>query len=263
MAVPVASIHPEEVPEASSAPHLSFSRINRYLLCPEQYRLYYIENLRPRVESASLVFGALVHRALAEFFKTGVDPASVFAGEWDNFKSGLLRYGKNDSWQKLRSQGEALLEKFVREEAKKVATVTAVEKVFEVDISSLDLPFIGVIDLVAKMRGKRTVIDFKTSQTRYAAHEVLLADQLTAYKLGEPAAEQVALCVLVKTKKPLIEWHVTQRNEAQLLAYLHKASYVGQQIEANNFYLRPGKWCAQCDYLPVCSGDRPSRPRKT
>ena len=46
-------------------PHLSHSRINRYLQCPEQYRLYYIENLRPRFPSAGLVFGQLVHQALA------------------------------------------------------------------------------------------------------------------------------------------------------------------------------------------------------
>ncbi len=57
-------------PETSTTiPHLSFSRINRYLHCPEQYRLYYIENLRPRVPSASLVFGKILHRALAYFLQ--------------------------------------------------------------------------------------------------------------------------------------------------------------------------------------------------
>ena len=40
-----------------------------------------------------------------------------------------------------------------------------------------ELPFIGVIDLVAGVRGKRAVINFKTSQTKYAPHEVVLADQ--------------------------------------------------------------------------------------
>jgi hypothetical protein len=29
--------------------HLSHSQVSRYLLWPEQYRLYYIENLRPRL----------------------------------------------------------------------------------------------------------------------------------------------------------------------------------------------------------------------
>lgn len=100
------------------------------------------------------------------------------------------------------------------------------------------------------------MIDFKTSQAKYPPHEVVLADQLTAYKLGEPAAEQVALCVFVKTKKPRIEWHVAGRSGEQLRAYLAKTRYVGRQISEGRFFLRPGRWCAQCDYLPACTGDK-------
>ena len=36
----------EERGRPNGVPHLSHSRINRYLLCPEQYRLYYVEKLR-------------------------------------------------------------------------------------------------------------------------------------------------------------------------------------------------------------------------
>ena len=46
-------------------PHLSYSRIQRYLTCPEQYRLYYIERLRPLAPSASLVFGQVIHQCIA------------------------------------------------------------------------------------------------------------------------------------------------------------------------------------------------------
>ena len=54
-------------------PHLSHSRLQRYLFCPEQYRLYYVESLRPKVPPAGMVFGQarrprwlteLVHAAL-------------------------------------------------------------------------------------------------------------------------------------------------------------------------------------------------------
>jgi len=30
-------------------PFLSFSRIDKYLTCPEKYRLYYVERLRPLI----------------------------------------------------------------------------------------------------------------------------------------------------------------------------------------------------------------------
>ena len=55
----------EEEVVPRTTPHLSHSRISRYLHCPEQYRLYYLEGLRPRVPSASLVFGQVVHQALS------------------------------------------------------------------------------------------------------------------------------------------------------------------------------------------------------
>src|SRR5713226_7426288 len=245
----------EEAVHPNGPPHLSHSRINRYLLCAEQYRLYYIENLRPRRYSAALVFGQAVHQALASFFGTGAEPAASFAALWKDAGQAELRYGARESWERLDEAGRALLAKFVAEELSRISKVTASEKAFELGITGIDPPFIGVVDLVAELDGKRTVTDFKTSASSYAEHEVKLSDQLTAYQLAEPQAMQMALCVLVKTKEPKIEWHVSERNSADLLDYLAKAGYVAHEISAHRFYKRPGMWCAWCDFLPVCLRD--------
>jgi CRISPR/Cas system-associated exonuclease Cas4 (RecB family) len=245
----------EERGRPNGVPHLSHSRINRYLLCPEQYRLYYVESLRPRRYSASLVFGQVVHQALATFFRTGAEPAFSFAALWKEAGQVELRYSARQSWERLNEAGRALLAKFVAEELSRISKVTASEKAFELGITGIDKPFIGVVDLVAKLDGKPTVTDFKTSASSYAEHEVRLSDQLTAYQLAEPQAAQMALCVLVKTKEPKIEWHVSERNSADLLEYLAKAGYVAREIAASRFYKRPGMWCAWCDYLPVCLKD--------
>lgn len=245
----------EEAVRRNGPPHLSHSRINRYLLCPEQYRLYYIENLRPRRYSASLVFGQAVHQALAAFFHTGTDPATAFAEIWKEAGQVELRYSARESWEKLNETGRVLLNKFVAEELRRIGKVTASEKAFELGITGIDAPFIGVVDLVAELDGKGTVTDFKTSASSYAEHEVKLSDQLTAYQLVEPNAVQMALCVLVKTKEPKIEWHVSERNPDDLIDYLAKAGYVAREIADSRFYKRPGMWCAWCDFLPVCLKD--------
>jgi hypothetical protein len=117
------------------------------------------------------------------------------------------------------------------------------------------VPFVGVIDLVADLDGNRTVVDFKTSSSAYEEHEAALSDQLTAYLVADPDATRAALCVLVKTKEPKIEWHVTSRSAAQVAEYLAKTEYVAREIAAGRFYKRPGKWCGWCEYLPVCLGD--------
>lgn len=246
----------EEAVRHNGPPHLSHSRISRYLLCPEQYRLYYLENLRPRLYSASLVFGQAVHQALAMFFRTGADPAGSFTTFWKEAGQVDLRYGVRESWDRLNATGAALLGKFVAEELPRIASVSGTEKSFELGISEIDRPFVGVIDLIAEIDGKRTVIDFKTAASSYAEHEVKLSDQLTAYQLAEPEAERMALCVLVKTKDPKIEWHVSERNPADLVEYLAKAGHVAREIGRNRFFKRPGLWCTWCDFLPVCLRDQ-------
>jgi hypothetical protein len=78
---------------------------------------------------------------------------------------------------------------------------------------------------------------------------------LTAYHLAEPETEQAALCVLIKTKEPQIEWHLAKRNGEQLIEFLAKTEYVAREITTGRYYKRPGKWCAWCDFLPVCARD--------
>jgi hypothetical protein len=237
-------------------PHLSYSRIDRYLHCPEQYRLYYVENLRPRLTSASLVFGQTVHEALALMFQEGVDPVKYFLDTWKGTKDGEINFGKRESWDKLNNCGQELLEKFVREQVPRISNVRAIEQSFEFKVSDLDLPFVGFIDLIADVDGLDTVIDFKTSGTSYAGHEAIMSDQLSAYQLAMPEAQRLGLCVLLKLKEPRIEWLRTYRDGPRLMEYLAKVKLVSREIKAGHFYKRPGKWCSWCDYLPVCLGDK-------
>jgi RecB family exonuclease len=241
--------------EAAQFPHLSHSRIDRYLRCPEQYRLYYIENLRSKFPSASLLFGQLQHRSLAFLLKEKGDPVTLFLAQWEEAKQAELTYGNRQTWEGLRDRGRILLEKFVSEQLPQIGDVKAVEQDFRLNITGLDLPFIGIIDLVSEKQGQTAVTDFKTSASAYAGYEAIMSDQLTAYQLAVPEADQLSLCVLIKTKEPRIEWHVSYRSGPRLIEYLKKVKLVTHEIQDQHFYKRPGQWCASCDYLPLCLGD--------
>jgi len=91
------------------------------------------------------------------------------------------------------------------------------------NVIGFDLPFIGIIDLVAEIDHKNTVADFKTAASDYEEHEAPLSDQLSAYKLAEPEAEQVAFWVMIKTKEPKIEWYPSNRSPAQASARMNAA----------------------------------------
>lgn len=236
--------------------HLSFSRINRYLTCPQQYWFYYLAGLRLKCPSASLYFGQIIHQALALYLTTQEDPVGFFLERWREVEALTLTYSKRETWAGLRKIGAALLELFVNEEASKLRNIEAVEQSFRLSVTSLNLPFVGIIDLMAEYGDLKTVIDFKTSAQSYEDHEVHLADQLTGYCLAKPEAEQAAICVLVKTKEPRIEWHLTTREGDQLTEFLVKAEYVASDIAASRFYKKAGKHCAWCDYRPICLRDK-------
>jgi CRISPR/Cas system-associated exonuclease Cas4 (RecB family) len=236
----------------ATLPYLSHSRVNRYLMCPEQYRRYYVENLRPAVKAASLEFGQAIHQSLARFYQHQESPIKVFLEIWDSWREKELRYSYRESWDKLRERGHALLAQFQLRKQPALSCVEASEQKFELTISNLDVSFVGVIDLMARVDGVVSLIDFKTSSSAYQDHEVELSDQLTAYQLAKPEAHQSVFCVFVKTKEPRIDWYYSRRPPEQLTEYLEKVSQVGRLIQNQVFFKRPGKWCAYCDYLPVC-----------
>jgi CRISPR/Cas system-associated exonuclease Cas4 (RecB family) len=245
----------EEVLDEERTPHLSHSRVNRYLTCPAQYRFFYVEQLRPKLQGSGLVFGAVIHLTLADLFKNGADPMHSFFSQWEEVHGVELRYKERESWESLKEKGKKLIEQFMTSELSKLRAVRDVEKRFDLVIGSLPLPFIGIMDLVAEVDGGTAVIDFKTAAAAYDDHEVMLSDQLTAYSLAEPEAEKVAFCVFVKTKEPRIEWHFAERSTEDRIEYVEKVRLVAADIAAGKFYKRPGKHCAYCDFLPLCMGD--------
>lgn len=249
------SVTKTTAPSNLRVPYLSHSRVSKYLHCPEQYRLHYVENLRLRVTDASLVFGQIIHQAMETLFRNGQDPVEHFRQCWGELKDVTIAYKERESWEKLLATGVGLLDKFVREELPRIGSVRAVERSFTLTITSLDVPFVGVIDLVADRDGQSMLIDFKTAASSYQPHEVALSDQLTAYQLAEPDITETALCVMVKTKEPKIEWHHGRREPTHLTDYLAKVKHLAGEIAAGRFYKRPGKWCSYCDFLPVCLGD--------
>lgn len=248
------SLDAEEAP--GHLPFLSHSRVSRYLHCPEQYRLYYIESLRLKRPAAALVFGQAIHVALARLLGKDEDAIKVFESAWEQAKPLDLTFTSRESWQGLRATGEQLLEKFLKNERRRLTSILAVEKPFRLAVTALPVPFVGIIDLIAEMDGQATVVDFKTSGSRYEADDVILSDQLTAYQITEPETTRTGLCVFLKLKEPRVEWQFAERNGSRLTEYLAKVALVTEEIAARRFYKRPGRWCAWCDYLPVCTGDR-------
>src|SRR5262249_19787158 len=152
-----------------------------------------------------------VHAALAAHFRSAYDPIASFDAAWCRYQDQPVTYTGSESWLRLRDTGRALLQTFMANDRWRIRTVYDVEKRFAVTMAGLPRPIIGIIDLIADMDGRRTVIDWKTAGQHYGPWSADLSDQLTTYWLAEPQAEQVAFGVLLKTKSPEIQWVVSRR----------------------------------------------------
>lgn len=241
----------------ATLPHLSHSRVSRYIACPEQYRLHYVEGLRPLVPPASLHFGKAVHAALAHLFLGEGHPVECFRALWIEYKETDLNYGFQGSWDKLNERGANLLQQFVTDELKAIESVEGVEIPFELSISNVDAPFVGVIDLLARIGGRTVVVDFKTSSSAFADYDAPMSDQLAGYRLAYPEADDAAFCVLRKGREAKIDWHFAGSATDQLPAFTRKLETVGHQIADEQFFRRPGQQCRSCAFLAICLGGDP------
>lgn len=149
-------------------PVLSHARVQKYLACPEQYRLHYVERWRPKQQPASLIFGRVIHLALAALFQTGEDPVTVFTRLWKGIEDADLLYRYRESWEKFLTTGERLLELFVEKELAGLGRVVVSEHRFEVTLPNLPVRFIGIVDALALTEDRKlSVVDFKTAGAAY------------------------------------------------------------------------------------------------
>jgi hypothetical protein len=110
------------------------------------------------------------------------------------------------------------------------------------------------------LHGTKTLVEFKTAVNDGGEHDVLLSDQLTAYRLAEPDVERPAICVFVKKARRKLSGTSPSARPNSRIEYLRKVEMMARQITQRVFYKRVGFWCRQCDFLPLCLG---RKKRKT
>ena len=99
-------------------PHWSYSQLSQFMRCPLQYFFERVAKLPKPFTPSSLVLGAAVHQALAEYHRLlQLDRATppkhieeTFLTGWMRFEADKpIQYRDGDSRNKLMEQGLALL----------------------------------------------------------------------------------------------------------------------------------------------------------
>jgi len=257
--------------ELRKRPHLSYSAIKSYLMCPMKFWHNYEAQSEPSHRPLALVLGSAIHEGLAAYYAhiQGVG-AKISAEElMDVFRDTIDREMDRPVPIKLPDDGDPggmidqgidLLRMFW--EQGDCPQVLAVEQPFAVPLYDpatgevFEYPLIGAMDLIVQGTERPLVVEHKTSSKKYAGWQLALETQPTVYKY---ATQQIGLGnadvmyqVLVKTKTPSIQHCRIKRSEGHIREMMETFSQVVRAIDNNVFYKNRGWACADCQYAWLC-----------
>lgn len=240
----------------------SYTQISQYLRCPRSYRHRYLDGWREKDTRASMIFGRCFEKALAAYF-CQEDPAASLFKEWAAYRDVPLAYGKGDSWDKLVHQGVHLLHRFAQDNR-----ISLAHPKENLQLKILrPLPnggeFVAYIDAIAEIDGRRYLIDWKTTTSRYPEEpEGLLSldPQLICYSWISGIRE-VALVVFVRKHMPEIQYLKTFISDEQIREFGQVVESAVGQIEAGQFLPHSGirfpmNGCTSCSHIGLCLGNQ-------
>ena len=190
------------------------------------------------------------------------DPGAALFAEWSACQSQDLRFSKRDSWDRMLRQGIMLLTRFRQDnriEVRQPQRNLQIKFTREVAGKS---DFVSYVDAIGKLHGKRCLLEWKTSSSRYREEpEGLLSldPQLVCYSWITGIAD-VAQVVFVRTSLVEIQYLRTiitdeQREEFGRLVEQPRIRRIeSAEVSAAQRHPLPQNPCSTCPYVGLCLG---------
>jgi len=227
---------------------LSYTQIALYQSCPLQYKLQYIDGLKPK-DKWYFSFGSTLHLCARYFFKVRVPPPpsleellQFYEGNW--ISEG---YESTEEEAKYKTYGREILAKFWEIHNTDFRMPVAVERIFYIDIEGVKLR--GFLDRVDKLEsGGLSIVDYKSNQELFTQDDLEKNLQLTLYQL---AAEQTWHLPVER----LTLYHLRSntpcscaaRDETRLKKARHLVLAVAKNITEEKFPAIESQYCP-CDF---------------
>jgi CRISPR/Cas system-associated exonuclease Cas4 (RecB family) len=243
--------------------------LNQYLRCPLQYFFERVLKLERQFIPSNMALGSAVHEGLAEYHRhlQSAQPVpdrcvqQAFLNAWGRSEARQpVQIKDGETRDDAIAQGVALLETYLQEPPPQ--DVLAVEQTMIVPLHTssgefLDKPLVAVIDLLHRDENGLVVSEFKTSGRRYSESEAATTLQASCYvhavqeRFDEPV--NIRYVVLVKTKKPAVQYLNTARCDSDLSRLGDVALAVERAIDAQVYYpIESPMNCAGCAFYKQC-----------
>jgi PD-(D/E)XK nuclease superfamily protein len=239
----------------------SYTQLSQYLRCPRSYRHRYLDGWREKETRAAMLFGRCFEKALGAFFRRE-DSAAVLFKEWAAYRETQLEYSNGDDWERLARQGVQLLEKLARDDRIRIRQPRRNLQVKLVRSLPNSNDFVAYIDAVGYLDGTRSLLEWKTTTSRYREEPeglLTLDPQLVCYSWVS-GISYVALVVFVRKRLPEIQYLRTTITDEQRQEFGQLVETTIGQIEAGQFLAHSGirfpqNGCVSCPYLGLCLGN--------
>ena len=238
----------------------SYTQIAQYLRCPRSYRYRYLDGWQEKDKRASLLFGRCFEKAIAAFF-VGEDSTAALFKEWNPYRQAPIEYKSGEDWERIYRQGIQLLERLAQDDR---IQIPQARQNLQVKLTRW-LPsggeFVGYIDAIGNLDGKRHLLEWKTTTARYPEEpEGLLAldPQLICYSWLSGISD-VAIVAFVRKRVSEIQYLKTTISDRQRKEFADLVDSSTRQIEAGYFpghsgIRFPQNGCVSCAHLGHCLG---------
>ena len=237
----------------------SYTQISQYLTCPRRYRHHYLDGWQEKDTRAAL-FGRAFERALAAYFLRE-DAAAVLFREWTACQNQGLQYSNGDTWDRMLQQGIQLLDRFCQDDRIRIRQPRRNLQIKFARALSQTNDFVAYVDAIGKLDGTRSLIEWKTTSSRYAeAPDGLLAldPQLVCYSWVTGISE-VAQVVFVRKRLVEVQYLHTTISDEQRREFGQLVEDTVRRIESAQFLPHSGirfpqNPCSTCPYVGLCLG---------
>lgn len=247
---------------------LSFSQIgSSYLLCPNLYKLKYIDKIKIEKLNVKLIFGSVIHAGLETIMNMKKEQKEIdfiyVARAIRNVLSSRIRtydisLVEERQFKIMISQSEELLRLFIKKYLKPIVP-SGVEETFYAMLG--DVPVVVKIDLIDN---NKKVIDFKVTGQMKSENTANNSLQLGMYSAVTEIRKTGFISFKMPDYKKAAKWEakikpVDSRKKTSDLEWCEEVIWaVYKNIKAGSFnYCNPENWnCSEkyCDYWNICRG---------
>src|SRR5438046_8352213 len=188
-----------------------------------------------------MYFGHAFERALAAYFLRH-DAAAALFQEWKLYRNQKLEYSHGDTWDRMLKQGIQLLDRVCHDDRVRMPKPRGNLQIKCTRQLSAANEFVAFIDAMGQLDGGRSLIEWKTTASRYSeAPDGLLAldPQLVCYSWMTGIAD-VAMVVFVRKRLVEVQYLRTTITEEQRQEFGELVRDTIQRIESAQSIARCG-----------------------